>query len=508
MNKYMTILRYLGKNFAKLLNKIMNHSGDPLEQQRKVLNNIIKINFNTLYGEKHNFGEIKSVREYQRNTPIGNYSEFEPYIERMINGEKNILIGKNKQMYWGKTAGSSGNPKLIPITKKSIVNASRASLRIIISYLAENPSRNSRILDGILYFYSSNPRLGTINDIPVGFGTGVFSQSSKNMFLKYFNFNLYSPYKFYAINDFENRTKAMIKEAIDLNITSFIGVTSILVNFMEQIVKYTGVNNISEIFPNYIYSIMGGEPPKYYENRLEELTGKSIDIREIYGATEETIAAQMSSEPGLTPALDANFYEFVPVNNPEERLLINEVSKHREYYIILTNYNGLYSYNIEDVIEFISVDPPLIQFIRRKDTINLASEKITTDQLYLSIKKTDEMLKCKTKDYLICGITDPKPRYVILIEFLPDKSPENPKEFLDVLNSNLMDLNDVYADLITIQRAVLSPILWILENNSFLDYQVEQIKNGKPAGQAKIPRISVNKELLEYFEGKLVKKIE
>ncbi|MBD3229246.1 MAG: hypothetical protein GF329_13770 [Candidatus Lokiarchaeota archaeon] len=508
----MTLLRILGIHFSKLINRILDYDKDPLLVQRKVLSNIIKVNKKTLFGKEHDFESIKSIRDFQKRCPVRKYTDFEPYIKKMIKGKQNILVG-SKQIYWGKTAGSSGIPKLIPITRKSVLNASKCSLRAILSYIAENPRENSKILDGIMYFYSSDPYLEDINGIPVGFGTGAFDQSSTNQFLKHFRFNLYSPSKFYQINDFKTRTNAMVSESYDLNITSFFGVTSILINLMETMLEKAPDNGYNadkliDLFPNYVFSIMGGEPFRFYENRLNQIVGREIDCREIYGATEETIAIQMGEKKGLTPMLDVNFYEFIPVKKPNERLLINEVKKNEEYMIILTNYNGLYSYNIEDVVEFLSIDPPLIQFKRRLNTMNLASEKLTIDQLDYSIKQADRKMNGKVKDYIICGIFDPKPRYVLLIEFIPNAHPDNYKEYLKEFNLNLMEISSIYEALIKTYKAIYPPIMWVLEDNSFRNFQLKQLQAGKPAGQTKFPRISVDQDILTDFQEMVMKKIE
>ncbi len=505
----MSIMSILARSFSRFIDTLLYPPKDPLDVQRKLLSNIIKVNKNTLFGKKHNFSQIRTIRDFQKACPVCDYSKFEPYIQKMVNGEKNILVG-SKHIYWGKTAGTSGKYKLIPITRKSIINASKCSFRIILSYICENPKLNSKILNGTMYFYASDPLVDEINGIPAGYGTGAFAQSSSNLFMKFYNFNIYTPLKFYKIKDYSRRINAMIKEACKLNITTFFGVTSILINFMEQIIHYLQKNGqsgikIKDVFPNYSFSIMGGEPFKFYENRFYHVVGKKIDCREIYGATEETIAVQLHSVPGLSPMLDTNFLEFVPVNDDSERLLIDEVEKHKEYFVVMTNYNGLYAYNIFDIIEFISIDPPLLIFKRRKDTINLASEKITLDQLYMSIKLADIKLNCKAKDYLICGTLDPKPRYILVIEFLPNSRPLDYKEYLIEFNKNLMNLNTIYDDLINVQKAILPPIIWVVKTDSFNKYQTEQLRKGCPAGQAKFPKISIKKEILEYFSNKILK---
>ena len=57
----------------------------------KLLKTIIDDNKNTEYGKKYNFSDIKTIDDYKKNVPLSVYEDYESYIKRMYDGEKNIL---------------------------------------------------------------------------------------------------------------------------------------------------------------------------------------------------------------------------------------------------------------------------------------------------------------------------------------------------------------------------------------------------------------------------------
>ena len=55
------------------------------------LNNILEDNKNTEYGKSYNFSQINTFEEYKKNVPLSDYSNFKSYIDKMYNGEINLL---------------------------------------------------------------------------------------------------------------------------------------------------------------------------------------------------------------------------------------------------------------------------------------------------------------------------------------------------------------------------------------------------------------------------------
>jgi len=509
----MTLIRLLGKIFAKPLYRfLMRPIKNPIKTQESLLSKIIKINQTTRFGKNHRFQQIKSIRQFQENVIPHSYEYFRPYIESMTKGEANILV-KGNPSYWGRTAGSTGTPKLIPITTYSIRNATNGIFRIYLSYIAENPQEHSKFLNGTVCFFHANPALEYINNIPVGFGTGIFGQSSKRQLWSFFvQKSMYSTAHLFKIEDLDQRYRYLTREIVPKNITAFAGVTTFVLSLLEIILRYSRHANsnskyVKDLFPNCQLLILGGESPKFYEKRLFSLIGKKINYREVYGATEEIIAVQLQETPELTPLLDANFLEFC-VPNSEERLLIDQIEKNINYKVIITNYNGLYAYLLGDIVKFISTDPPLLVFSHREGTINMASEKMTVQQINEALTLTNQEYNITIAEYCVVGKFTPKPHYIFIIEYLSEQSSFNKRDYLQSLNQNLKYINPVYRSQLEVVQAMMNPILWIVESGTFFQFEQQNLADGLPMGQHKIQHLSLNTELLQKFSGFIVNEID
>ena len=83
------------------------------------LKKILKDNANTEYGIEHNFSKIKTIGDYRKYVPLSDYNDFKQYVDRMYEGQKNILTSYPLETF-ATTSGTIGEPKHIPVTKKSL----------------------------------------------------------------------------------------------------------------------------------------------------------------------------------------------------------------------------------------------------------------------------------------------------------------------------------------------------------------------------------------------------
>ena len=84
--------------------------------QEKYLLKLINHNKDTVYGKDHKFEEINSIKDFQKQHPVVRHKDIKPYIDRIAEGEKNILT-KDNPMFFAKSSGTTGAPKLVPVTK-------------------------------------------------------------------------------------------------------------------------------------------------------------------------------------------------------------------------------------------------------------------------------------------------------------------------------------------------------------------------------------------------------
>ena len=77
-----------GQNVRRRLDDITHN---PMRSQEEFLMRLVRENANTEYGRKNNFKDIRNMDDFRRFVPLTTYDDYTPYIERLANGERNIL---------------------------------------------------------------------------------------------------------------------------------------------------------------------------------------------------------------------------------------------------------------------------------------------------------------------------------------------------------------------------------------------------------------------------------
>ncbi len=511
----MGLIRVLATKLSKYIDRYLKRPfKDPEKTQEEFFRDLIKRNQKTTFGKRHKFSQIHSIRKFQENCPIYNYDYFEPYIKLILEGNTNVL-SVAKQVYWGQTSGTAGTPKLIPIVNNTFKTVNFSNFAILVAYINEDPRNNSRFLDGRSCHFGAYPILRYEGKLPVGYGTGLFSYPrGGTQVWKYFTKQrLYIPFHLFRIKDIEKRYFQLTKEVIHKDFRQFSGVPSVITNTFEKILENCSklgvrANTISEIFPNYHLTLCGGVSPKFYEKKLYTLIGRKIDFREQLSATEGVLGIQLQETPGFTPMVNANFFEFIPVDNPTDRCIINEIKKNTEYYICISAYNGLYAYNMGDIIKFISEDPPLFIFSSRKGVVNLVDEKLSHKEILYAIDHTNQEFDVILTDFTVIGLRTPHFHYLFILEFSDKTIPSSFSDYLKTLEKYLYEANDVYRYFRQDIGILKAPKLWVLHTGSYNEVLETKTKKGAPLEQTKIPHLTDKAEYKKAFEEKVKNEVE
>ena len=83
--------------------------------QTKFLLDWLNENKDTEFGKRHGFAQINSPWEYQDKVPLFSYEDYARDIERIIDGEKNILTARDA-VYFCVSSGTVSDEKYIPLT--------------------------------------------------------------------------------------------------------------------------------------------------------------------------------------------------------------------------------------------------------------------------------------------------------------------------------------------------------------------------------------------------------
>lgn len=481
---------------------------NPIETQLALLRDITKRHQQTIFGKTHSFDQIRSVRHFQERCTPHSYDYFKPYIDQYFAGTRNALFNSNL-LYFAQTSGTTGTPKLIPITFNTLTNYTMGVLRTACYYLSENITQNSQIIRGKWLYLPAPPILRYKSGIPVGYITGLLMLPFGAQFWHYpLNYKLYAPLHLMHIRDVEQKFQAITNECLSKNLTVLVGVTPVIVNLLEYILKFSNAQTISEVFPNLQFAIFSGVSPKYYESRINRLIGHHLPYREVYAASEGMLAIQRSNKPQFTPLYDSVVFEFLPLRDSSDRLMLHEIKKGMEYRLIITGHNGLYAYDIGDVVKFVSEDPPEFIFSFRKGVVDLTDEKLTPAQVLTTIEVANAQHHCNTIDFVVIGTYSPKPHWIFLIEFNSENFPSSYLEYLDTLDKTLEKQNDIYfQNRSGANKGTLAPPeLWLLKEQAFNALERKKVLEGYPPGQIKTIHLTKDTTLLEFFENHVIKK--
>jgi hypothetical protein len=202
-------LKVLGARKARLFE---NAARNPMEVQRKLLLKYLARNKNTEYGKKYHFSKVKSIDDYRMLVPLSDSETIFPYVERIKKGEDNILT-KDKVIFFGLTSGTTGNPKLIPVT-----NFSRRKKAETMGLWAYYISKDHpRALHGkILAIINPDDEELTDSGAPVGAESGHAYRNMPDIIKRFYAV----PYSVFLIQDYESRYYCILRAALGQNVTT------------------------------------------------------------------------------------------------------------------------------------------------------------------------------------------------------------------------------------------------------------------------------------------------
>ncbi len=495
----MSIKTTLIKIFAqRIVKNIHQWSARAVEDQERIRQQLIQTAQHTVFGKAYDFQHIRTYQDFKTQIPIQDYEQLRPYIERIKNGENDVLW-VNRPKYFAKTSGTTSGVKYIPITKESIPNHFNSARNALFLYGAA--TNNWQFMDGKMIFLSGSPELEEIN----GILTGRLSGISNHLVPNWLKGNQLPTWQTNCIEDWEEKLDRIVEETLTQDMRLISGIPPWVQMYYERLLAKTGKSNIQEIFPNYSVFVYGGVNFEPYRASLEHLVGKSIHSVEVYPASEGFIAFQDSQQhKGLLLNTNSGiFFEFIPAdeifNDHPTRLSLAEVELGVNYAIIINNNAGLWGYNIGDTVEFTSLQPyRLVVTGRIKHFISAFGEHVIGKEVEQAMLTACGSCQASVVEFTVAPNVTPKegglPYHEWFIEF--EKAPENLAAFTKVLNQAMLQQNIYYEDLI--KGNILQPLkIKVLPKDAFRNYMKTQ---GKLGGQNKVPRLSNDRKIVAELE--------
>ncbi len=402
--------------------RLINGSKIPQEVQENLLQRILTANADTEFGKQYGFSRVADIDGYRKAVPVQTYEDLRPLIERQELTRQRCLTTE-QPVYYHQTSGTVGEPKNIPVTESGLRRIRRHQQ---VSAYAQ--SMASKIFRGKAFGITGQAIEGRMEGgTPFGSASGLLYQSQS----RFIRSRYVLPAALSDIDDYESRYLAMaiyglaepsvsciatanpstlvrllsvINENVDLILASVTSghlpkgvstgdsaIDQLRANARraDQLAKvFTEKGTLSylDIWPNLggVVTWTGGSCAVPLRGLVGLLPDKTMIIELGYVASEFRGTVNIDVHRGVClPTLLDTVFEFVERSAWEEGsgdfLSLHELDDGREYYVFITTPEGLYRYDMNDIIRVTGKmnETPTLEFVQKgKGVTNITGEKL------------------------------------------------------------------------------------------------------------------------------------
>ncbi|MDR0294922.1 MAG: GH3 auxin-responsive promoter family protein [Prevotellaceae bacterium] len=475
---------------------------NPWAAQQRVFKRLLKAGRDTFFGQKYRYDTICHIDNFQQYVPIHEYDDFVPYINRMLQGEQNILWNAPVRWFAKSSGTTAGKSKFIPVSREVLQRCHYKGSKDVISVYLHNYPKSKLLSGKTLTLGGSHQPDEQAADIRYGDLSAILIQNSP----WYTEFKRVPKRNTALIADFETKVERIAAEACKQNVSSFAGVPSWNLVLMKKILEFSGKRNLLELWPNMELFMHGGISFTPYREQYRELIpSDNMHYMDIYNASEGFFAFQddpADSSMLLLPENDV-FYEFIPLGKLQDAQdghytpdTIETAKKWINYAIVISTSGGLWRYLIGDTAMFTSLYPHKIKITgRTRHFINTFGEELIIDNAENALHRACEATGAQITDYTVAPIfmdSSAKGAHEWVIEFTV--APKDVEEFANLLDAALCAENSDYeakrAKNTTLRRLQLHAV----PVGTFYRWMESRNKLG---GQNKVPRLSNTREYVE-----------
>jgi hypothetical protein len=488
-------------NFYRRRQRVVESYGKYLvDFQREQLRRLLKSAEKTEWGRQYGYGSIRNYATFAQRVPLQSYDTLKSWIERMINGERNILWPSTTKWFAKSSGTTNDKSKFIPVTPDIIDTCHYlGGYDTIGLYLRNHPESRLFTKKGLILGGSHSP-----SPINHHAHCGDLSAVLLQHIPIYVNLIRIPAKRIILMDEWEEKIDAIVRHTWNRNIGNLSGIPSWMLTLIKAVLKKTGKETLSEVWPDLEVFFHGGISFEPYRMSYETLIpSDKMHYMETYNASEGFFGIQDDpSDSALLLMLDYGiFYEFIPVNESGQTdsptvVPLEEVRTGENYALVISTSGGLWRYMIGDTIRFTSLFPH--KFVisgRTTHFINAFGEELIVD----NAEKAIRMACCKTgaevNAYTAAALfllDSGKGRHQWLVEF--DKPPASVDEFARILDEALQSLNSDYEAKRYKELSLQPPEIITAREGVFFEWLKMK---GKLGGQHKVPRLSNNRDIID-----------
>lgn len=529
--------------------KFQRNLANPLRLQERKLLAILQANKDTAFGKKYGFSAIRTIRQFQERVPINDYESIKPYINRMIQGEKNVLTYQDP-FFFSTTSGTTGEPKYIPITPD--FETEYNDRLWLFTFLRTYPC--SGYFNSILAIVSQQSDEVTPGGIPCGSHSHrTYCRQSRLIRAIYA-----LPREVFAIDDWYARYYAILRLSVEKPVRILFAthpnslltlaqkadeVKDWLIRDVEQ-----GTLEPSLPIPPLLRRTLGlqlGPNPRraarlrrslissggkllpaavwptlqalvcwvdgaagFYKPQLEEIY--RLPIHNLgYLATEGRGSIPVTCDGTDVLAINSHFFEFIPeeeiTQKPYPVLTCDQVEAGKYYYIIFTASNGLYRYFINDIVYVCGFykKTPVIRFAFKGGNVSsLTGEKIYETHVENAMARAQRRIGATIVDYTAIPCLATPPFYRVAVEFAGPEQQGLKENLARELDVELIKENISYRRMR--QAGILEKLkVTALQPGTFEDFiKYRIVAEGAPYSQIKIGHLNPGRSFLKFLENR------
>ena len=474
----------------------------PIEVQDELLLELISRCVNTEFGSKHDFLSIKTYNDFKRAIPLQEYEDIEPTINRIMDGEQN-LIWPTEIKWFAKSSGTTNaRSKFIPVTRDSLEDCHyKGGKDLLALYYSNYPNR--KLYKGKHLIVGGSAQINHLSaDSYFGDLSAIIVKN-----LPWWAEIRRTPAKEIALmSEWEEKIDKMAHSTIEEDVYIIAGVPSWTMVLMNKILEISGKENLREVWPNLELFMHGGVNFQPYKHEFSRLIGSNeMNYVETYNASEGFFGIQdeVDSDSMLLMLDYGIFFEFIPMSEFEgikstHVISIAEVEPNVNYAIVITTNGGLWRYILGDTIEFTSTLPYRFKITgRTKSFINGFGEELIVANAEKAIALASQKTGAQVRDFHACPIYMESiytGGHEWLIEFTI--KPSDFERFKLLLDETLREINSDYDAKRTNNMILAFPKIQIAEIGTFDAWLKNHRKLG---GQNKIPRLANNREIMDQI---------
>ena len=429
--------------------------------QRNVLKRVLRLTAGSDFAREHGLHAVRTPQDLNRAVPVMTYADYQPYIERLCNGDTSALLSRGQRvLMFATSSGTTAEAKRIPVTPTFVADYRRGWNTFGLKMLSDHPAA---ILRAILQSSGQFDAGHTAAGIPYGAITGLLALTQKRIVRRFYvgrpeiaeldepRARYYTLMRLGIVRDVafaitanpatlvqmartaDELSETLIRDVRDGTLSEHVVPDAALRRVLatglrketgraaelEKLRGRHGTLRPRDYWKIEFLACWTGGSMGHYLQRLADWWGP-VPVRDVgLLASEGRISLPLEDNTPIGPLdVTSAVLEFIPAEQAEaavpETVSAQDLEAGHNYIVVLTNSSGLIRYRLDDVVRVHGRlgETPLVEFLHRAGRVaSVAGEKLTENQVVAAVRATCDALGIAEFDFVLSPCWADPPHY-------------------------------------------------------------------------------------------------